>query len=165
MRLTDYFLRLNDYQEWATRVLFEQVDKLSDEDYKADRGLFFGSIHGSLNHILLADLAWYGRFTAHEKFPFKGLDEQIEKDRAALKKRLLARPAAWKAYIETLGDEDLGKPFDYTTSSGEAKSFPLVYLLTHITNHATHHRGQISTALTELGLEAPVMDIPYFLDA
>lgn len=165
MDMKEYFLRLADYQEWATRVLYEQVDKLSDEDYKAERGLFFGSIHGSLNHILLADIAWYGRFTAHEKFPFKGLDEEIEPDRAKLKERLLARPDVWKAYIATLSDADLAASFDYHDSSGNAKSFTLAYLLTHITNHATHHRGQISTALTELGLEAPVMDIPYYLGA
>src|SRR5437660_526292 len=63
--LRAYFEGLARYHVWATRKLYEQIDTLSDEDYRRDAGLFFKSVHGTCNHLLVAEhRVWYPRFGA-----------------------------------------------------------------------------------------------------
>ena len=54
------------YNAWANRRLYEAAGTLSDAEYRADRGAFFKSMHGTLNHLLATDRIWMKRFT--EKF-------------------------------------------------------------------------------------------------
>jgi uncharacterized damage-inducible protein DinB len=154
------------YNLWATqKLLNEHIAPLSDADYRKVTGLFFKSIHGTLNHLLVGDhLLWFKRF-AEGISPVVQLNSEVESDRALLVKRLLAGASAWLLLIEGFSDDQLTGQLSYTTMRGAQASLPFVPTLMHVFNHATHHRGQITAALTMLGQPCPELDMVYFLQA
>lgn len=159
-----YFSMLARYHRWAYGRLYERVNEVHDADYFADRQLFFGSIHASLNHLLLVDRVWLARLR-REQTGKVNLAEELESGRQDLERAIFAQCDAFIAYTDSLVEEKIDAEIDYVSSKDEPYTMPLAPLIAHIVNHGTHHRGQISTALTQLDIEAPVMDIPYFLIA
>jgi len=148
---------------WATRQLFEGVDRLADEAYRRDIGLFFKSVHGTLNHLLVAEhLLWFRRF-AHGESAVMALNAEAEPDRARLREKLLHGAAAWGPWLDTLAAARLDGTLDYVSTEGKVMSMPFVPTLMHVFNHGTHHRGQVSAGLTMLGQSAPVMDLLFML--
>lgn len=153
------------YHVWVTHRLLEAVSRLSDADYRRDVGLFFKSIHGTLNHMLVAEhLLWYARF-AKGASPVLALDSEIEPDREHLAQALKGGAANWSQLIASWPAERFDSHLDYLTSKGVPQSLPFAATLAHVFNHATHHRGQITAALTHLGHECPELDMVYFLQA
>lgn len=160
-----YFATLARYDAWATRRLFESVDGLSDADYRRDCGLFFRSVHGTLNHLLVAEHAvWFPRFAEGSSIRI-ALDAELEPDRAALRGRLLSATTAWAGLIDSLDEARYAATLDYTTTRGVAQSLPFAATLGHVFNHGTHHRGQISAAITSLGHACPEIDLVWMLQA
>ena len=89
MNASQHFRTLARYNLWATRKLYESLDALTEDDYRRDAGLFFRSVHGTLNHLLVGEhQLWFRRF-AEGVSPRLRLDEEIEPDRARLRERLL----------------------------------------------------------------------------
>ena len=153
------------YQVWATHRLLEAVSRVSDADYRRDVGLFFKSIHGTLNHMLVAEhLLWYARF-AKGASPVLALNAEIEPDRERLAQALKGGSANWTHLISTWPAERFDTHLDYQTSKGEPRSLPFAATLSHVFNHATHHRGQITAALTAMGRPCPELDMVYYLQA
>ena len=163
--LQDHFRTLARYHVWATRRLLEQhIALLTDADYRRDCGLFFNSIHGTLNHLLVGEgLLWQRRFIDGVSPSGVQLDDEAEPDRARLAQRLIDVAQAWPPYIERLTETDFDRPFHYATSKGEPTATPFGATLAHVFNHATHHRGQITAALTMMGHPSPVLDLVYML--
>lgn len=158
-----HFALLTRYNIWATHRLLEAVEKLSDEDYRRDVGLFFKSIHGTLSHLLVGEhMIWYPRFARGES-PKLALDAEIEPVRERLAQALRGSSANWKPLIESWPAERFEGALAYTTTKGQALSLPFSATLTHVFNHGTHHRGQITAALTMLGQPCPVLDLVYML--
>ena len=161
--MTSYFATLARYNSWATRKLYRHIDALSDDEYRRDAGLFFKSVHGTLNHLLVAEqLIWLPRF-AEGISPKRALDEEAEADRARLRERLCEGPAKWLPVIDALDDARLAGRLDYTTTKGVAASLPFAATLGHVFNHGTHHRGQISAAITAMGHACPEIDLVWML--
>jgi uncharacterized damage-inducible protein DinB len=151
------------YQVWVTHRLLEAVSRVSDADYRRDVGLFFKSIHGTLNHMLVAEhLLWYPRF-AKGASPVLALDAEIEPERERLAQALKGGSANWAPLIGTWSAERFDGHLDYQTSKGVPQSLPFAATLAHVFNHATHHRGQITAALTVMGHAAPELDWVYHL--
>ena len=151
-----HFSTLARYNQWATQGLLQALEPVAEADYRRDLGLFFKSIHGTLNHLLVGEhLLWYPRF-ARGASPKAGaalaLDMEVGPDRARLGQAL--KGGAAKRF-----DGDL----NYTTLRGTTACLPFAATLAHVFNHGTHHRGQISAALTQLGQPAPELDLVYFL--
>lgn len=157
-----YFLTLARYHRWAHGVLMRCVDLVGDEDYDRDLGLFFGSIHRTLNHILLVDRLWYGRFIGDPP-AFRGLDETLIDEREPLADALDEQAQIIAHYVEEFPEARFEGNLRYTDSGGMDRELPFAPLLAHVFNHGTHHRGQISAAITRLGHPAPEMDLPYYL--
>ena len=151
-----------EYHRWAYATLCTALDHLDEERYRLDCGLYFRSIHGTLNHLLLVDHLWYGRLTG-EPFPMRTLADEIETDRAALQARLLARGPVWRQYLASLDDEVLAGIAEFAKLDGTTARLPRASCMLHVFNHGTHHRGQVSAAMTQFGGEAPALDLPYFL--
>ena len=158
----DYFATLGRYHIWADRRLLESLEPISDVDYHADQGLFFRSIHRTLNHLLLVDLLWHGRLTGNP-FAVSGLDQELVKERGRLTDELLRQANVLHDLITELDESRIGAVNAYLDSEGNRRESPLALQLGHAFNHATHHRGQITAVITRLGHPSPVLDLPYFL--
>ncbi len=150
------------YNAWANRQFYHAVSLLPDEDYRLDRGAFFKSIHGTLNHILVADRIWMKRFTSAGDAPNR-LDIILYDDFSLLKVAREAEDARIINWIEDLLPETFAGRFTYTTVTDmRTVSQRLSPALAHFFNHQTHHRGQAHALLTGLGEDAPSLDLMYF---
>lgn len=158
----DYFVTLGRYHIWAGQQLLESLGPISDMDYHADQGLFFRSIHRTLNHLLLVDLLWHGRLTG-KPFAVSSLDQELVKERARLAEELLRQAEVLRDLVSGLDESRIGAVNAYVDTEGRRRESPLALQLAHAFNHATHHRGQITAVVTRLGHESPVLDLPYFL--
>lgn len=157
--LREQLQTLARYNVWATKVLLAEVDALPEADYRRDLRLAFGSVHGTLNHLLVAEhRLWHARF-AEGTTPALALDAELKPDRAALREALVEGALAWPALLEVWPDARLQGTLAYMRLAGEPVVLPFAATLSHVFNHATHHRGQISAALTQLGRPAPGLDL------
>jgi len=157
-----HFLRLAKYHHWAYSKLFKQLEGVADTDYRKDLGLFFKSIHGTLNHLLLVDRLWYGRFVG-SPIQISGLDQELVQDRAELYDKLLEQAALWCNCIAALEPKKLLEDFAYTDTKGLPYTRERGPILDHVFNHGTHHRGQVSAAITQLGCTFQQLDLLYFI--
>jgi uncharacterized damage-inducible protein DinB len=157
-----YFLMLAGYHVWAHARLLESLAPIADTDYHADHGLFFRSIHRTLNHLLLVDLLWEGRLTG-KPFLIDGLDQELVKERGRLQHEMLAAAEKLRGLVADLDETRIQSVNAYVDTEGRRREFPLALQLAHAFNHATHHRGQVTAVVTRLGAESPVLDLPEFL--
>lgn len=161
--LREHLQTLARYNLWATRRLMVAVDELPDADYRRDLGLFFKSMHGTLNHLLVAEqLVWFARF-AEGASTVTALDMEAEPDRQKLRDRLLKGALAWTPLIEVWSEDRLLGNFSYRRTDGVDLTLPFAATLAHVFNHGTHHRGQITAALTALDRPCPVLDLARML--
>jgi uncharacterized damage-inducible protein DinB len=150
------------YNAWANRRLYDAAAKLSDADYRADRGAFFKSMHGTLNHLLATDRIWMQRFTGTGEAPQR-LDAVLHEHLADLRTTREAEDRRIVAYIDGLDAAALEGVIRYRrVSTPEEFVQPLAPALAHWFNHQTHHRGQAHMILTSLGKSAPELDLLYF---
>ncbi len=174
MLITEHYRGLARYNTWMNKKLYAVCRELPDEERKRDRGAFFKSLHGTLNHILLADRAWLGRFvqdpSASQSLDANGapiavrsLDQVLYADFDQLERERTRTDAAITAWAETLTPETLAAPIAYRTSRGEPFEHPLWQAALHVFNHQTHHRGQATTLLAQLGKDVGVTDLAAFL--
>lgn len=163
MNPVPHFSLLAEYNVWATDRLLDAVSVVDDDDYRRDLGLFFKSIHGTLNHLLVGEqLLWFRRFSEGVS-PRLRLDEEVEPVRVRLAERLREGAARWQPLIERLAPERFDGRLSYTTTRGQPADLPFAATLTHVFNHSTHHRGQVTAALTAVGHACPELDLVYFL--
>jgi uncharacterized damage-inducible protein DinB len=155
---------MSDWHVWASTRLYDVVEGLSDGDYRRDVGLFFKSVHGTLNHLLLVERMWRGRLTGRT-IEMKSLSDEIESDRSRLRPLFFDSARQWRPFIDAKSDAEIGADFDYTNMAGDRCSLPLGAIVHTMFTHGSHHRGQISAALTQLGHGAPEMDYPDFLNS
>jgi uncharacterized damage-inducible protein DinB len=150
-----------EYHRWAYEQLFISLQKVPDGWY-FDRGvkLFFGSIHGTLNHLCLVDRLWYGRFI-NKLFLVKSLDQELYQNRGELQKAILRGADQWMDYVKNASFKELNESKTYKNTKGLKNQFLPATTLLHVVNHGTHHRGQITAALTALGFDFEPLDIFY----
>ncbi|MEL7242150.1 MAG: DinB family protein, partial [Cyanobacteria bacterium J06573_2] len=146
MELKQHFSTLTQYHSWAFNRLYEYLESVSENDYYCECGVFFKSIHGTLNHSLLADKIWYGR-CVNQPFSVSGLDEELCYERKQLENEIKNQSAKWSDFLQQTDADNLGNIIEYRTTQGSEKSLQLANILSHIVNHGTHHRGQVSAAL------------------
>ncbi|MFL4996805.1 MAG: DinB family protein [Microvirga sp.] len=157
-----HFAMMAGYNAWCNERIYDVVAQLPDADYRADRGAFFKSVHGTLNHLLVADQIWLKRFSGRGDAPnrldailFENLDDLWDA-RHREDERIIA-------YIDSLSEADLGGRIRYKTITNPVEiEQPLAPALIHFVNHQTHHRGQVHGLLTGFGLEAPSLDLILF---
>lgn len=147
------------YNAWANDRLYSAVTALPDDAYRQDAGVFFRSLHGTLNHLLVVDRLWLRRLTGEGEAPNR-LDVILFEDLEDLWQARQAEDARLEAYVAGLSTEELAASFDYATMSGVPQRQPRSEALAHLYNHQTHHRGQTHAILTRLGVaEPPSLDL------
>ncbi len=138
------------YNRWANARIYDAAATLSDADYRADRGAFFKSVHGTLNHLLVGDRIWMQRFTGMGEAPAR-LDAILYDDFAALRLARRAEDERIAAWIGSLSEADLQGTFRYRTLTNPTTiEQPRAPALDHFFNHQTHHRGQAHGLLSGL---------------
>ncbi|TFW10069.1 damage-inducible protein DinB [Oxalobacteraceae bacterium OM1] len=163
--ITPQYLRtLAAYNRWMNEKLYAACDRLTDEERKADRGAFFRSIHSTLNHILWGDCVWLGRFTKGtplaKDYPKAPIGTDLHEDWHALRQARIGMDAdilAWAAMAD-----EMWLASEITWYSGITKSDrrrPAWLLATHLFNHQTHHRGQVTTLLSQHGVDPGDTDL------
>jgi uncharacterized damage-inducible protein DinB len=142
------------YNRWANRRLYTAAAALPDEDYRRPAGVFFGSLHGTLNHLLVTDRNWMGRFEGTGGAQHK-LDailfERLEDLRAARE----AEDQRIIGHVAGLSDAALDADLEYATTSGKPQRQPRWEAMVHFFNHQTHHRGHAHAIFTRLGVAEP----------
>ena len=147
------------YNRWMNERLYACCAGLSDTERKEDVGAFFKSIHGTLNHLLLADRVWLGRFTG-TPFAVTSLDQELHAAFEALRSERAATDAAIVDWVSALSDADFGCDLRYTTLvNPQPRRTPLWLAATHFFNHQTHHRGQLTTLLMQRRIDPGVTDL------
>ena len=171
MDLATQYRAFARYNAWMNERLYAAAATLSDEERKRPRGAFFGSIHGTLSHLLLTDRAWLGRFTGDraiaESRDAEGrpiamtgrLDQELYADFVLLRRERGRTDADITAWVATLGGARLAAPLAYRTTAGMPQEHPLWWAVTHFFNHQTHHRGQVTTLLFQAGVDPGVTDM------
>jgi uncharacterized damage-inducible protein DinB len=158
----DIFRRLADYNNWANRRLYGAALELPEEQYRRRTGVFFGSLHGTLNHLLLADRIWLKRLTGEGDHP-SALDTILFEDRHELLRARMAEDARLKRVVDGLSEADLAAEVSYQTTSGKPYQQKRQDILMHLFNHQTHHRGQAHSCCSILtGAEPPSLDLLQF---
>ncbi len=158
----DYFRRLARYNEWANRRLYAACGALAADDYLAARPSFFGSLHRTLNHILVGDRVWLGRFESQPS-GIARLDQLLFEDFAGLRAAREAEDGRILAYAGRPTAGDLAANLVYSNMAGEERETPLPWALAHFFNHQTHHRGQAHGLLSATTVAPPSLDLIYFL--
>jgi uncharacterized damage-inducible protein DinB len=152
------------YNSWMNEKLYGLAATLSDEERKRDRKAFFKSIHGTFNHLLVADRIWLGRFTgtaAPDGFMGPGirsLDQELYSDFGELRRQRALTDQALSAWVAELTPERLAAPLVFMRRGHKVES-PLWWSVAHVFNHQTHHRGQITTLFTQQGRDPGSTDL------
>lgn len=142
------------YNQRMNQQFYTACAELGDAQRKQDRSVFFNSIHGTLNHLLLVDRLWLGGFT-DKPAAFGSLDEELYAGFDELRAERQLTDADILAWVETLTIDKLQAPFN------ERLGFPFWLTVTHFFNHQAHHRGQLSALLGQCGLDYGVTDMPW----
>jgi len=157
-----HFEMFSRYNAWANERLYGAAALLPDGDYRADRGAFFKSLHGTLNHLLVADRIWMHRFTGAEPIATR-LDVILYQDFTSLRAARRNEDVRIVRYIGSLSATDLERRIRYrTVTNPQDIEQPLAPALAHFFNHQTHHRGQAHGLLTALTGDAPSFDLIVF---
>ena len=147
------------YNRWMNEHFYGLCDTISDEKRKRDMGAFFNSVHGTLNHLLLGDKIWMSRFL-QTSFEIESLDQELYSDYGELKKERKIVDKEIFDYINSLNEKVIEGLISFTSHVQKARrKFVLRDCLLHFFHHQTHHRGQLSTLISQLGIDIGVTDL------
>lgn len=157
-----HFSTFARYNQWANRLLYAACDALTEKEFAERRpSAFFGSILGTLNHILAGDRIWLARVegTGHD---ITALDQILYDTRAALTAAREAEDQRIIAIADALTPAKLADTLEYTNFAGDALKTPVDLVLTHFFNHQTHHRGQVHGMLSAADVPPPSLDLIFY---
>jgi len=156
----EHFRMFALYNRWANERIYGCAAQLTPEALAEDRGAFFGSLLGTLNHLLVTDRLWMSRLEGTSPRGTR-LNEVLYEDFGDLSAARRAQDQTVIAFVHDLSEERLAETLDYATTSGAPQSQPIHQVLAHLFNHQTHHRGQAHHLVgLALGREkAPVLDL------
>ncbi|MCV6590517.1 MAG: DinB family protein [Marinobacterium sp.] len=158
------------YNQWMNETLYTAASGLTAEQLSDNQGAFFGSILGTLNHLMVGDIIWLQRFADHPA-DFAALAnlhhipkpsalnatlfddiEELQMQRELLDQLIID-------WCDELQPEHLSHPLTYHNTQGIASTRPFGLLVTHLFNHQTHHRGQVTTLLSQQGIDIAITDL------
>lgn len=166
----DHLRQMAAYNRWMNEKVYAAAATMPQDDVMADRGAFFGSIHATLSHICTADTIWLQRFAAHPANytalePLRGVPIQRDlkakpfADLAGLSSHRRFLDGVIEAWAQAVSEDDLDHLLAYRNTRGEAFRKPYFFLTMHFFNHQTHHRGQVTTLLTQAGVDVGSTDL------
>jgi uncharacterized damage-inducible protein DinB len=148
---------LFQYNAWADRRMLDACASLSNEQFTRNLGSSFSSVRDTVVHLYGAEWVWNERF--HGNSPSSLLSGAGFPDLASIRGKLVEMDQFYIDYVSKLDQQDLDRLIRYKTFSGEEFSNPLWQSLHQLTNHASYHRGQITTLLRQLGVKPVSTDL------
>ncbi|HEX2674359.1 MAG TPA: DinB family protein [Polyangiaceae bacterium] len=165
MMSSEWLSTLARYNVWMNDKLYAVAATLSDEERKRDSRAFFKSIHGTFNHLLVADRVWLARFKGvalPQSFMAPSgvvaLDRELYADFEELRWQRRLTDQELTEFVTALSQEQLAAPLVFMRGGQKLES-PLWGTVAHVFNHQTHHRGQITTLLSQQGRDPGVTDL------
>ena len=170
MDLKQHFELLARYNQWMNSSVYASAQSLPDVELTRNRNAFFKSIVGTLNHIMVGDLVWLGRFAKHttefellnrlSQWPQpQALDQVLFTHINALAQARQQLDDIIIEFVETLQASHLQSDLNYHNMRGEVQRKNFGMVLQHFFNHQTHHRGQVTTLFSQLGIDVGVTDL------
>lgn len=170
MSLKAHFDLMASYNQWMNDKVYETAGKLSPAELAEDRGAFFRSILGTLNHLVVGDRIWLNRFAMHppstevlssvSKLPHPtSLDQILFEDCDSLREHRQWLDEVIINWVSRLTDADMDFMMSFRNTKGVARRMKMSPLIHHFFNHQTHHRGQITTLLSQAGQDVGVTDL------
>lgn len=170
MTLLNHLRLMAQYNQWMNQSLYAAAAKLSEAKLQEDKQAFFSSIFGTLNHVLVADIIWLKRFAKHPaNHPSLELVRLFESPKALnqifydsfeqLQQQRLKLDEIIINWCDELTESDISYPLPYNRMNGEPNIKILDSLMVHFFNHQTHHRGQLTTLLSQEGIDVGVTDL------
>lgn len=164
MKRTEHICLMAEYNVWMNDKLYEAAMTLSDEELAANRMAFFGSIIGTLNHLVVGDTLWLKRFATHpanysalelvKELPLPiSLDQVAFTDIRSLSRHRKKLDQAIKNWARSIREEDLDYVMTYSNIKGIEEQKNYYSLVMNLFNHQTHHRGQTTTLLTQANVD------------
>ena len=161
--MLEHLRRMARYNRWANQRLYAACAELPGEEYHKPRPAFFGSIHGTLNHLLVVDWIWLARIEGKGS-PEVRLDDQPCGSLAELREARAVEDARMVRLVDGYAEDDVGKAVRYRLiTRPEATETPLHICWLHLLNHQTHHRGQVHDQLSQTEVAPPPLDLIYYL--
>ena len=160
--MTDGLIRkfrvLARYNALANRRIYGACARLTDAERKKHRPAFFGSIHGTLNHLLVGDRIWLARFSG-EVVPSTDLDAILYEGFGELREAREREDARIEAFAARIDERFLEGTVRYVNNEDRTLEDPVDLLVAHFFNHQTHHRGQVHDMLSQTSVPPPVLDL------
>jgi len=154
-----HWLMMATYNRWANRRLYAAAAALDEERYRRDVGVYFKSVHGTLNHLLATDRIWMHRLQGTGELP-QSLSVILFEDLESLRIARTLEDERIAGFVASLDEATLDCVWEYRTLNGTPQRQPVREILAHLFNHQTHHRGHAHAALTRLGVaEPPALDL------
>jgi uncharacterized damage-inducible protein DinB len=144
---------LLDYHYWARDRMLEALEPLAPDQFTRNMGNSFGSIRDTAAHIYGAEWVWYSRWLGQS--PTSRPSADIFSNVATLRTAWIDHEAKMRAFLSDLDDAGINRIIEYTLMDGQPGASVLWHMAQHIVNHASYHRGQITTMLRQLGAPAP----------
>ncbi len=157
-----------NYNRWVNDRVYDLCADLTTEDYLQDRKIFFGSIHNTLNHILLVDMLWLARLQGDEASSIHSLDQILYHDFDELRSEHADHDNKVIEFTGALKADVLNKKIKYCRMNGRPGEETAHDILWTMFNHQTHHRGQVHAMLSQSGIknsDLPDLDVVDFLAA
>ena len=160
---------MSQYNQWMNQKVYQAASELGEEKIKQDRGAFFGSLLGTLNHIYVADIIWLRRFAQHSKqYPslqqlpelasYTALNQTVAEDLKILNNLRQELDKTIINWCQEIESEDLEDNLQYSDTKGNPYKKNFGQLIHNLFNHQTHHRGQASTLISQEGADIGVTD-------
>lgn len=175
MSLHHNFSLLARYNQWMNNKLYQLASTLKQDELLQNRGAFFGSVAGILNHLLVADLIWLNRFKQLaiqpesllplHNFPLPtALDQLLYADFKQMWEVRKQVDTMYLALCAELNPQQLQQVLVYKNMKGDSMRKPFSSVMQHVFNHQTHHRGQLTTLFSQMGLDVGVTDLLMLID-
>lgn len=149
-----HFVTMAEYNAWANGRLYRMAAALPDRLYRRDVGAYFKSLHGTLNHLLVADRIWMRRLTNEGSQPTR-LDAIVFDDLPALTEARMKEDERIIRFVNGMAESRFDEALNYRTLNGTPHRQTHAQVLAHLFNHQTHHRGQAHSILTMVGVAEP----------
>lgn len=173
MQFTQHVQQMAAYNQWMNKKLYDACEQLSFAQISEDRGAFFGSIFGTLNHLLVGDIVWLKRFAVavpchslekmHAIAQPVALDAWLFPSLGELRMQRISLDDIILGFGEEVSEINLHSAMRYKNFQGQESNKNVFSLIMHMFNHQTHHRGQVTTLLTQMSVDVGVTDLAMML--